>query len=101
MSKCCPKLKSIDLRDCPNIDNDKGLALLAQRCADLIPNQTLSLKKGGEYLLALAAAHPDLGTGGPIDLRNCSLVTISPPTRILTLTLTFILTLSPRLPPPP
>ena len=73
MSKCCPKLKCIDVRECPNIKNDAGLALLA-KCADLLPNQTLSLKKGGKYLLALAAAHPDGEIGGPIDLRDCSQV---------------------------
>lgn len=70
VAQYCPKLKQIDIRDCPKIMDDDGLVILVKRCADLAPNETLSQMKGSSYLRALAETHPDLRE--TIDLRGCS-----------------------------
>ena len=73
VAQCCPKLKQIDLRDCPNITDDEGLVRLVKQCPDLGSNEILSQMKGVKYLRALAETHPDVR--GYIDLRGCSQVT--------------------------
>ena len=66
-----PGLTRIDLQECKRV-TDKGLAALAQACAQLLPSEVLSMKKGDAFCAAVAAQHPHLLE---IDLLECLFVT--------------------------